>query len=138
MVKYDEKSCGVVLFRRTEEQNQFLLLHYPNGHWDFPKGHVEDNETEEQTALRELTEETGIQNAEILSNFRHGISYRYFRNGKPSNKQVIFFLAETTEDTVAISHEHQNHIWLPYSEALQKLTFDNAKQLLIKAQNHLS
>ena len=57
-IKYDEKSCGIVLFREEEGTRQFLLLHYPSGHWDLAKGHVEEGETEHETATRELLEET--------------------------------------------------------------------------------
>lgn len=136
MVKYDEKSCGLILFRK-ETENLFLLLHYPGGHWDFPKGHIEPNETEEQTAIRELTEETGITDITIIPGFREPMDYKYLRAGKPSHKQVVYFLAETSEQDIKISHEHQGHIWLPYDQALNHLTFDNAKNLLTKAKNHL-
>lgn len=138
MVNYDEKSCGLVVFRKAQPENLYLLLHYPSGHWDFAKGHVEAGETEEQTAIRELAEETGITKVNLIPGFRHAISYRYLRQGRQSNKQVVFFLAETAQDAIEISHEHQDHIWLPYSEALAKLTFDNAKQLLIKSHTLLS
>jgi bis(5'-nucleosidyl)-tetraphosphatase len=137
MVKYDEKSCGVLLFRESNGERLFLLLHYPNGHWDFPKGHVEKDETEEQTALRELEEETGISQSHIIKGFRYPVSYKYYRRGKLSNKQVIFFLAGTDTKGITISHEHQNFIWLNYQDSLKKLTFDNAKNLLKKGETFL-
>ena len=62
-----EKSCGVVLFN----SDRFLLLQHNNevsgadGHWDFPKGHVESGEEEIDTALRELKEETNIEDVNI-------------------------------------------------------------------------
>lgn len=133
-IKYDEKSCGVVLFRQSDEERLFLILHYPSGHFDFPKGHVEDSEQEQETAKRELEEETGVTDAEIIPGYREEISYRYFRNGKPSNKQVVYFLAKTNTEKIVISHEHQGSIWLPYEQAMKKLTFDNAQKLLKKAQ----
>ena len=55
-----EKSAGIVLFRNDSDKNEFLLLNYPQGHWDFVKGKIERNETSHETALRETKEETGI------------------------------------------------------------------------------
>lgn len=136
-IKYDEKSCGIVLFRTENDQKHFLLLHYPGGHWDFPKGHVEAGETEHQTALRELEEETGITQVKLHPDYREFIAYKFWHNHKRIHKQVVFFLAETSEHEVEVSHEHQDHIWLNYDQALKKLTFDNAKELLIKAKKLL-
>ena len=90
-----EKSCGLVVFN----SNKILLLKYSanntqgeGGHWDFPKGHVEQNETELETALRELEEETGISKVEIIADFRHSISYTFSRRSESISKEVIFFL----------------------------------------------
>ena len=58
-----EKSCGAVVFLKKEEQTKYLLLNYAAGHWDFVKGNVEPNETEKETVLRELKEETAITDA---------------------------------------------------------------------------
>ncbi len=138
MNKFDEKSCGVVIFRDEDDQRFFLILKYPSGHIDLVKGHVELNETELETATRELIEETGISDVEYVDGFRNEISYRYIKNNEPSNKQVIFFLGRTKLKDVKISHEHHDFYWLPYDEALEKLTFDNAKNLLKKAKEFLN
>lgn len=135
--KFDEKSCGIVLFREKNGENHYLLLHYPGGHWDFPKGHVEEGEKERETAARELLEETGIADPEFLQNFREHISYKYYKESKLSHKQVIFFLAKTEFKEIQLSHEHHDFIWLPYEEAYNKLTFENAKNLLKKAKSFL-
>lgn len=140
-INFDEKSCGVVVFR--EESNgagttlKFLLLHYPEGHWDFPKGHVEAGESEHETAVRELQEETGITDLRFVENFRTEISYTYTRSGRPSNKQVIFFLGQTTQSEVKTSFEHLTFKWLGYEDALKLLTFDNAKNVLKEAKTFL-
>lgn len=140
MVKYDEKSCGIVVFRHAPEadKNLYLLLHYPGGHFDFPKGHVEKGEDEKQTALRELIEETGISDLDFIDGFREEISYKYRRRKQLSNKQVVFFLGKTETEKIKISHEHHGHLWLPYEAALKKLTFENARELLRKAGKFLS
>lgn len=140
-INYDEKSCGIVVFRRMTDQakgdHEYLLLHYPSGHWDFPKGHVEEGENENETAARELQEETGIPSIRFVDDFREVILYSYKKNGKPSRKLVIFFLGETRSQNVSLSHEHEDFIWLPYKEAFAKVTFDNAKNLLKKAEKSI-
>lgn len=132
-----EKSCGIVLFREEDDRRFYLILHYPGGHWDFGKGHVEQKEDEKETALREMKEETGISKIGFLSHFRHKVDYYYRREKKLYHKDVIFFIGKTSETDVKLSHEHQGFAWLPYAEALQQLTFDNAKNLLKKAENVL-
>ena len=128
-----EKSCGVVLLN----SNKVLLLQHPDtttsGHWDFPKGHVEKGEDELQTALRELKEETGIDNIKIVDDFNHHISYIFFRDNETILKEVIFFLGITNQEKVSISSEHQKFVWLQYESAYERLTYDNAKKTLKKA-----
>ena len=136
-IKFDEKSCGVVLFREESSERLFLVLHYPGGHWDLPKGHVEEDETEHETASRELLEETGIADLEFVDGYREEISYQHFPKGKLSNKQVIFFLGKTNLSDIRLSHEHHDYQWLPFEKAVTKLTFDNAKNLVKKAKEFL-
>ncbi len=132
-----EKSCGTIVFVREKQLPVFLLLKYAAGHWDFPKGHVEEGETEEATALRELEEETGITTARLVPGFREKITYYYKRGKETVFKQVRFFLVETKEKTVKISFEHKAYKWLGFREAMQTLTFGNARQMLKKANNFL-
>ena len=127
-----EKSCGFVLFNSDE----FLLIQHPTksngdeGHWDFPKGHVEGNETELETAKRELIEETGIVEFRIFNGFRHRIEYKFSKDNRIVSKEVIFFLAESNIKDVKLSSEHQNFIWLNFNLAYSKLTYANAKEVL--------
>ncbi len=137
-VNYDEKSCGIVLFRIENGERLYLVLHYPGGHFDLAKGHVEDGEDEHQTAKRELEEETGISQVELIDGYREQISYQFKHKGKPCHKEVIFFLGKTDEEKVKISHEHTGYFWLPYDGAFNKVTFDNAKNLLREAEKILS
>ncbi len=138
--KYDEKSCGVVLFREEKGEPQYLLLHYPGGHWDFPKGHVEVGDKDEHsTALRELLEETGIADVTFIDGYREEIDYKFKNHkGQQVYKLVVFFLAKTELKEVKVSHEHHDSIWLPFDAAYNKVTFDNAKQLLKRAKEILS
>ncbi len=128
-----ERSAGAIVFRREGEKEYYLLLHYNGGHWDFPKGNIEKGEKPEETAVREIQEETGITALRFLPDFREAITYFYKREGQTVFKQVIFFLAETKEKEIKISWEHQGFEWLDYRQALNRLTFENAKKLLRSA-----
>jgi len=134
----EEVSAGVLVYRENKNI-KFLLLHYPAGHWDFPKGHIEEGESMEETALRELREETGIlkDEIELESGFRETIDYLYKTRGELSHKKVIFFLGETEKKDVQISREHQGYVWLPFKEAKEKVTFRNARKLLEKSKEFL-
>lgn len=135
-----EKSCGVIIYRDENGHKEYLLLHYPGGHWDFPKGHVEKVDTDEHaTALRELTEETGITQVVFTEGYREPMYYEFNRGNKERVKKVVvYFVAETQEKEVKISFEHKNFRWLPYDEALRRLTYENARDLLRKAELHLN
>jgi len=129
-----EKSCGAVVFRENADR-EYLLLHYESGHWDFVKGNVEISESEKETVLRELQEETGITRAEFIEDFREKITYYYRRGGETIYKEVIFFLIKTKDPKVTLSYEHIGFKWLKYPEAVRKLTFENAKKVLRKAHS---
>ena len=115
----------------------YLLLQYEAGHWDFVKGNVEPNESEKDTVLRELKEETGIVATQTIEGFREKISYFYRRQGSSVSKEVVFFLIEAGTKKVALSFEHIGFEWLNYERALEKLTFKNAKDVLQKAHAFL-
>ncbi|MBT8173971.1 MAG: NUDIX domain-containing protein [Nitrosopumilus sp.] len=134
----EETSAGIVIFRKEDSKNLFLLLHYPSGHWDFVKGKMEKDETTHQTAVRETKEETGITDILFVENFEEWIEYNFQYQGELIHKKVVFFLAETKTKDVEISHEHQNFTWMDYNTAMEKTTFDNAKTVLTKAQMLLS
>lgn len=113
-----------------------LVKHKEGGHWDFPKGHVEEGESEEETALREIYEETGLK-VSLIEGFTESISYIDEINDE--DKTVVFFLFKT--DSFKIKHitdDVIDSIWLTYEEALDKITFDSAKELLKKAETFLS
>lgn len=134
----EEKSSGVVLFRKENEKILFLLLHYPSGHWDFVKGKMENGESPHETAIRETKEETGIEDVKFFEGFEEWIKYNFQFDGELVHKQVVFFLGETQTKEVKISHEHLNYTWMDYTTAMEKTTFDNAKTVLSKAYELLS
>ena len=130
----EETSAGIVLFRKENSKNLFLLLHYPSGHWDFVKGKMEKGESPHETAIRETKEETGITDISFVKNFEEWIKYNFQYQGELVNKKVVFYLAETKTKEIKISHEHLDFAWMDYNSAMDKTTFDNAKTVLTKAQ----
>jgi len=104
-----------------------------------PKGHVEAGESEEETARREIREETGIAELAFAPGFRERISYsRKNERGEAIGKEVVFFLAKTSETDVKLSGEHTGALWLPFSLAARKITYENARGVLRKADGLLS
>jgi len=132
-----ERSAGTVLFIEESKEKLFLLLHYPTGHWDFVKGKIENNESFEQATIRETKEETGIIDIEFIKGFKEKIEYSFKFNGDIVQKEVIFFLAKTNTKQVKISDEHLDYVWLDFNNALNKITYENAKNVLKKSKNYL-
>lgn len=133
-----ERSAGAVIFSIKEKKSiSYLLLQYNAGHWDFSKGNIEDSEDEFQAACREIREETGIENVEFLDGFKGKVEYYYRREHELVHKQVVFFLAKTDSQKVILSTEHIAYLWNDYDNALAKLTYKSAKDILVQAQNFL-
>ncbi len=129
-----ETSCGLVLVN----YDSLLLLRYPQGHWDFVKGHIErGDESHEETALRELFEETGIDRVELMAGFAMRTEYQFTHKGEVVDKEVHWFLGLTDEISVSLSHEHTGYLWLPWDDALKQLTFENSQNVLRAARAHL-
>lgn len=126
-----EFSAGIVVYYKRKDILEYLLLHYQSGHWDLPKGHIDPGETKEQTALRELKEETGLE-AVIHEGFEESFSYFLadYKTKEPVYKTVYFFIGKAKKKQIVLSHEHIGYMWLPFEEALEKLTYQNAKDLL--------
>jgi bis(5'-nucleosidyl)-tetraphosphatase len=131
-----EKSCGIVVFREELPERLYLLLHYEEGHWDFPKGHIEKDETEKEAAFREVYEETGIPEPdfELIMGFRERIEYSFKQGDETVQKEVFFFLGRTGTDAIRLSKEHVEFAWLPYEKARAQVTYDNARAVLEKAE----
>jgi len=130
-----ERSAGAILYQESPSGNLYLLLNYPSGHWDFVKGNIERGETLKQTVLREIKEETGISDVSFVEGFENKIEYHYQRDGELVRKEVVFFLARTTTNHVKLSHEHLNFTWLKFNDALQRLTYKTAQNLLKKVRD---
>ncbi|MCK5827093.1 NUDIX domain-containing protein [Candidatus Bipolaricaulota bacterium] len=130
----EERAAGFVLFRTLHQQRQYLLLRHRNGgHWAFPKGRLEPDENEIEAALRETFEETGISQLFPIARFCETTSYTVRLNGQEKAKTVAYFLAETRECNVVLSAEHIDYQWLDFTQAAATLTFDNSRDILMKA-----
>lgn len=131
-----EKSSGAVVFQEAQER-KYLLLNYGKGYWGFAKGIIEEGESEENAAKRELEEETSISDASFINGFREEIKYSFYRKGELIHKIVVYFLTQVYNSRVILSNEHIGYIWLPYDKAVKNLTFKNTKELLKKAEEFL-
>ena len=104
-----ETSCGFILLN----YDSILLLQYPQGHWSFPKGHVERTDlSRHETAARELKEETGIETVEIDNYWESRTEYTFRKKGRNTSKQVYWYIARTDEVDVKLSQEHTSYLWL--------------------------
>ena len=125
----EEFSIAAIVYHESE----YLLLKYGLGHWEFVKGHKEENESDEQTILRELEEETSITKATIINGFKEEYEYNFTFKGQRIHKRVRCYLIKTKTKDVKISYEHEDYVWLPLHKALKLVTYDNARGLLKKA-----
>ncbi len=127
-----EKSCGAVVFRKYHGNTELLLIkHTSGGHWSFPKGHVEPGETEQQTARREVFEETAVQ-IDFCPGFREVVSYSPRRD---VTKDVIYFLGHAKNyDYFPQEGEIAQIKWVEISLAHSFLSYDNDKQLVNRAR----
>ncbi len=129
-----EKSCGAVVFCKQDDGEKILLIkHLNGGHWAFPKGHVEKHETEEQTAIREIMEETGIA-VEIDTRYRKVVTYS---PRKDVIKDVVYFVA-TAQCAQAIAQESEisRVKWVDMHTAVEHVSYENDKTVLMGAIEH--
>ena len=132
----EEVSAGIILFNDNEDR-KFLLLNYPSKHWDFVKGKMEKDETPHETALRETKEETGISDVRMLDDWQMRTFYTFTLKGKEVEKEVFWFIGETDEYEITLSHEHRNFMWLEWDDAENQLNFDQSKEVLRGARAQL-
>lgn len=130
-----ERSCGAIVFRVIGGEKRFLLIkNKRSNHWGFPKGHIEMGETDEQTAMREVLEETGLH-ISIFDGFKSKSDYTIQAR---IEKSVLIFLATTNDtQTVIQPEEIEDYIWLNYETAQSTLNYSNDKTILESAQKFI-
>lgn len=131
----NEKSCGAIVYRKHHGNTEILLIkHVNSGHWSFPKGHVEYDETEIETATREIKEETGID-VIIDPTFRETVSYS---PKKDTSKIVVYFIAKAKNFDLIPQEEEISEIkWVEIGHALTLLTYENDKSIVNKAKGFI-
>ena len=117
-----EKSCGTIII----ENNKVLLIQQTDNAWGFPKGHIENNETEQETAIRETKEETNLD-VEIISNKKYIINYKI---NNEIDKEVVLFLAKKTSNKIKKQDEEIKNIrWVDLNQAFDIITYENTKDI---------
>ena len=129
-----ERSCGAVVFKGEKEKNILLIKNKRSAHWGFPKGHIEQGETETDTAIRETKEETGLD-IEIIDGF--SCKSEYTIQGKVEKAVVIFLARAVTTDVTTQEEEIDDYKWVDFETARKMLKFENDKNILNKAENFM-
>ncbi len=133
-----EKSCGALVIRHDAQTgNDYILMirHRPGGYRSFPKGHVEPGETERETAMREVMEETSVR-ITLIPDFRHVVCYT---PAPAVEKEVVYFLARTEQTDIRPRRGEIAQVeWIPLLQAERYLTHDNDKRVLQAARNKLN
>ncbi len=133
-----QQSYGIIPFDISSSPPRILLIQHVAGHWSFPKGKVEPNETPEQTATRELQEETGLMLTHLINDISFTETYSFDVPGEHIEKTVIYFIGFIKDHTVTIQHkEILDYRWVTYEEGLPLITFPEAKKVLTDAMTFL-
>lgn len=138
----DEKSCGAIVFTYENGIRKYLIIRGTGsyqGFSGFPKGHMEAGETEQETALREVKEEAGLD-VELLIGFRVSDEHYLAREGRPNDKKTnVYFLARYQDQELkAQESEVSEMLLLTYEEALESLSFEESKRELTRAEEFLN
>lgn len=132
-----ERSCGAVVYRRSHGNTEILLIkHLRSGCWSFPKGHIEEGETETQTAVREIKEETNIDISIDDPSFRETV---VFSPRRDTRKEVVYFIGRALSMYAVPQEDEISDIrWVEIGSAASKLTYDNDRLIVNKARAYLA
>lgn len=144
-----EKSVGGIIFRREAEKDFFLLLRYRSGQWDFLKGHTEGQENEIETLRREIQEESGITDVDILHEPRICVRYFYRAWGNEKKerieqgrgvyifKKVVYYPVVSRQREVVLNKENRDFGWFSLGGSLKRLGNEDSKKVLRKVAAYL-
>lgn len=131
-------SFGIIPLRHLPKKGwQILLIKHQAGHWSFPKGHAEKNESDLQAAERELLEETGLSVKRYLIEEPFKEIYFFTVNHERIHKTVSYYVAEVTGDVILQEEELSDYCWLSFEDAYDKMTFKQGKELITQVQKVL-
>lgn len=130
-------AAGIIVYTLQGTHIYYLLLHHTAGHWSLPKGRREEEETDKQTALRELHEETGLIIKNLNESFSLSLSYEVFYNNEYVTKIVTYFVEQVPDTTITLSPEHDQFLWCSFEKAINTLTHQNSKNILEKAHEYI-
>jgi bis(5'-nucleosidyl)-tetraphosphatase len=118
----EERSAGAIIFKIENKKPYYLLLKgkYKSEYWEFPKGLIEKDEEPKQTALREIKEETGLEDIELIDGYNEKVTYFYRKGKEIVHKEVILLLAKAKNENVKISYEHANYKWADFEVVERK------------------
>jgi len=128
-----ERSYGIIPLRRSGKVWETLLVKHRKGHWAFPKGHPESNETSQETASRELKEETHLTVKQLLSSEPLKEFYIFKHKGALVEKRVAYYLAEVEGEVEIQEQEIADFRWVSLEDAAKLATFPESKALAQKA-----
>ena len=134
----EETSAGAIVYNK----GKYLLLyrkahdHYKEG-WFFARGKIEQGEELEQTARREIMEETGIRDLFFVKGFKQVVTWFYRANGQLIHKTAIYLFAETSTEEVVLTDYHNGFAWLSFDDAYARLSFPTDKQVLKQAHDFM-
>ncbi|MDD4541790.1 MAG: NUDIX domain-containing protein [Eubacteriales bacterium] len=130
-----ERSCGAIVFREIDNELRVLLVQHSASHWSFPKGHVECGETDCETAIREVKEETGID-IEIISDFSRASTYSPYPGAQ---KTVTFFIGEYLGGSLRPQLEEVQRVaWLKPEDSMKYLVFDRDREIFSDALQEIA
>lgn len=140
-----ERSAGIIIFRNTPQGRRYLVIHASGtgegtsrpDFWDFPKGILEKGEKGIDAAVREAKEEAGIEDFNFIDGYKETVQYFTRRDGKSVPKFIALFLAETKNDKIKLSWEHDKYEWLLYEGARERISRAEMKKAFAVAEEYL-
>lgn len=132
-----EKSCGAIVYTFENNNINYVIIRSKEGIYGFPKGHVEGTESEMDTALREILEETGLI-VRLINGFRTEDTHSFISNGETKIKHIVYFLAEYSNQVPKVQETELSSVHLmDYETALSAFQFESSKRLLSEAHDFL-
>lgn len=132
-----EKSCGAIVYTKEKDNIKYVIIRSKEGIYGFPKGHMEGEESEVETAVREVLEETGL-NVQLINGFRTEDSHTFINNKETRLKHIVYFLGEYSHQIPTAQEAELNGLQLmDYQTALSVFQYESSKRLLTEAHNFL-